>query len=711
VLWSAHYQQVNIMSQIDDVSPGPRVCWSAAMFRAAHPARCALCLLGLSLSIAVVSVALRILGGGPGSVDDWLKHPGKTVQEVGQDWLDHGGPGSVLWRGLLLLAGLSVIWGPAGAWIARAEALRQRDALEAVRTTPSRLVRFRIAALCGVLPMIVCMIGIIAGVGCTFGILQHIPLVGPLLIAILIPMLLVVGLVIAIILVGIPSFVIMPATIAVEGSDSFDALSRGYSYLLTRPAAFVGWSAVSLVVGGLPGVAVLALFDAAPGLMAPVGRQLIMAGAAALGFSLFWTLEALVYLRLRRLIDDTPENEIWDGIIEEKRLAARPSNQVKDEAAAQTDAKPPVSAPDQPPSTAREEPQPACSDLAFADVLSGGAAMRPRWLLILTLGVGWVALVMLAASWLAWQLAGVPGPITPEARWQAFAALGTQRPLVLVGLAVGVLVLGFLGLARPLRAVTRMAAVHIVFRRQFSLETTWRAVGRTRGRGIVSLLLMTAGIEAGLVGVYLLVLVWRGTMAWSEPALYLIPAVVFITAGAFGVGAAVVEDGRPDEERRSPAGIFIGDAGEILASAVAAVFLGLIRFVLVAGFAWLAWFFMCTTLGWLGGDSTHWIRWGLEPGWPPAQGAPHVIARGIAGFWFALGFALVAMYPLSLASNWGTAAYLLARQRTEEIPAGRLTLTEEEHQDFKRGPKKTPAAKLKEIAQRLDVQSKMNPSS
>jgi hypothetical protein len=183
---------------------------------------------------------------------------------------------------------------------------------------------------------------------------------------------------------------------------------------------------------------------------------------------------------------------------------------------------------------------------------------------------------------------------------------------------------------------------------------------------------MTAGIEAGLVGVYLLALAWRGTIAWLEPALYLVTAVAFITAGAFGVGAADVESpGAPgEEERRSPASIFLGDAGEILASAVAAVILGLIRFALLAGLAWLAWLFMCTTLGWPGGDSTHWIRWGLEPGWPPAQGTPHMIARGIAGLWFALWFGLAAMYPLSHASNWGTAAYLLARHRTEEIPPG-----------------------------------------
>ena len=128
------------MSQTDEFSSRPRVSWSAAMFRAAHPARWALCLVGLSLSIAVVSVALRMLGGEPGSVDDWLEHPVKMVQRVGQDWWDRG-PGSALWRGLLLLAGLSVIWGPLGAWIARAEALRQGHALEGARTTPTRLVR------------------------------------------------------------------------------------------------------------------------------------------------------------------------------------------------------------------------------------------------------------------------------------------------------------------------------------------------------------------------------------------------------------------------------------------------------------------------------------------------------------------------------------------------------------------------------------------
>ena len=89
------------MSRIDDDLQGPRVDWLAAMCRAAHTARWALCLVGLGLSIPVVSLALHLFSGAPEPVDAWVEYPAKMVQSVGQAWLDRG-LGAALWRCLLL---------------------------------------------------------------------------------------------------------------------------------------------------------------------------------------------------------------------------------------------------------------------------------------------------------------------------------------------------------------------------------------------------------------------------------------------------------------------------------------------------------------------------------------------------------------------------------------------------------------------------------
>ena len=97
-------------------------------------------------------------------------------------------------------------------------------------------------------------LAVILGVGVVFltvgGLVGSIPWVGELLMGALFFLALAVGLVVAFLTIGLGAGApLMYPTIAVEGSDSFDAISRSFSYVFARPwrAAFYGL--VALVYG------------------------------------------------------------------------------------------------------------------------------------------------------------------------------------------------------------------------------------------------------------------------------------------------------------------------------------------------------------------------------------------------------------------------------------------------------------------------------
>jgi hypothetical protein len=60
-----------------------------------------------------------------------------------------------------------------------------------------------------------------------------------------------IGFVMAILLVGLVGWPMIHATLSAEGSDSFDALSRAYSYVLQRPWSYLWYVLVSLVYGAV----------------------------------------------------------------------------------------------------------------------------------------------------------------------------------------------------------------------------------------------------------------------------------------------------------------------------------------------------------------------------------------------------------------------------------------------------------------------------
>src|SRR5205085_5918323 len=82
--------------------------------------------------------------------------------------------------------------------------------------------------------------------------------VGVLIVGIIWPVVLVCGLFIAILLVGLLfGWPLMSPTVSAEGTDSFDALSRSYSYTYQRPVHYLFYAAVAGVLGMLAWVVVV----------------------------------------------------------------------------------------------------------------------------------------------------------------------------------------------------------------------------------------------------------------------------------------------------------------------------------------------------------------------------------------------------------------------------------------------------------------------
>ena len=84
------------------------------------------------------------------------------------------------------------------------------------------------------------------------GLIAAIPYVGPIVVGAGFFLALLAGLLMTLILIGtLGGFGMMYPTIAAEGSDSFDAISRSFSYLYARPWRFIFYTLVSLVYGAL----------------------------------------------------------------------------------------------------------------------------------------------------------------------------------------------------------------------------------------------------------------------------------------------------------------------------------------------------------------------------------------------------------------------------------------------------------------------------
>jgi hypothetical protein len=163
-----------------------------------------------------------------------------------------GGWGNRIYLLLVILSTLAVwaffggaITRMAAVQVARNEKIGMRESLRFAKD------RFQSFFSAPVFPLI--CLGILTFFLVLFGLFSGlIPIVGDVLIAgLLWPIVILLGLIMAVVLVGLVGWPLMNPTISTEGSDSFDALSRSYSYVYQAPWHYLWYALVALAYGAV----------------------------------------------------------------------------------------------------------------------------------------------------------------------------------------------------------------------------------------------------------------------------------------------------------------------------------------------------------------------------------------------------------------------------------------------------------------------------
>jgi hypothetical protein len=294
----------------------------------------------ITKSIALPSVSISVLDPANSAAQvpwNWLSYPFRQLFE----W-----DVSVASFTYLLLCGIwaLLVWSLFGAaisrgaavWFAREDRLGLMSSVWwAVRKWPAYFggpIFPLIGVLLAVIPVaILCL-------------LLKLP-IGVLLLGIVWPIVLLCGLFLAILLVGLLfGWPLMWPTVSAEGTDSFDALSRSYSYTYQRPVNYLFYAAVAGVLGMLAWVVVLifakgvitysywaASWGAGGARMReimtvpPEAGSVFAMGAHAIGFwvravmtlavgylfSYFWCAATYIYFLLRQSVDATEMDEVF----------------------------------------------------------------------------------------------------------------------------------------------------------------------------------------------------------------------------------------------------------------------------------------------------------------------------------------------------------------------------------------------------------------
>jgi hypothetical protein len=242
------------------------------------------------------------------------------------------------------------VWAVFGGAIARIAALElSGEGVPSLREAISHSGRFVLSTLGGVLlPVVgVAMFWLFPLV---LGFVGQVPSIGPLLTGLFYFVSVIAGALLALILVGLAAcWPLMYATIAVEGTDAFDALSRSYSYVFGRPWYGVWIAALALLYGAvvllfLQGAMWFAhdlawhataagmgeksnelLWDTPPAVIpgvepaqASIAGQLramwangFLALSTVFVFSYFWVAVTIAYFLLRHAEDATPFKKVY----------------------------------------------------------------------------------------------------------------------------------------------------------------------------------------------------------------------------------------------------------------------------------------------------------------------------------------------------------------------------------------------------------------
>jgi hypothetical protein len=143
------------------------------------------------------------------------------------------------------------VWALFGGAITRMAAVQvarneKISLMEAIRFVAARYLSFLSAPL---FPLV--FIAVVAVFLLLFGVVHMIPIAGEIIDGLLWVLPLLGALAMAVVLVGLVGWPLMSATISAEGSDSFDAISRSYSYVYQSPWHYIWNSLVAICYGAV----------------------------------------------------------------------------------------------------------------------------------------------------------------------------------------------------------------------------------------------------------------------------------------------------------------------------------------------------------------------------------------------------------------------------------------------------------------------------
>jgi hypothetical protein len=152
---------------------------------------------------------------------------------------------------VLVLMWTLIVWGFFGGAISRIAAVQvarnERITLaEAINFTRERFASFLAAP---VFPLLLVAFFVILLM--IFGWIEWIPWFGDIFAGLLWPIVILLGVLMGVVLAGLVGWPLMVATISTEGSDSFDALSRSYSYVFQAPWQYLWYSLVAVGYGAV----------------------------------------------------------------------------------------------------------------------------------------------------------------------------------------------------------------------------------------------------------------------------------------------------------------------------------------------------------------------------------------------------------------------------------------------------------------------------
>ncbi len=312
--------------------------------------------------LALATVGLLLTSGGwyllgqlfGAELRDWTRQveflAGYPINPLVAVWLTLSGPFRELFAPALTVTRLAylllcalwadIVWSFFGAVITRLVALQvtrhERGSLRAaVRYVRGKWRAYFAAPLFPLLGVVLFVLPL-----ALLGLLGQLGSPGLVVLSVLWPAFLVAALAITIFLVGLAfGWPLMWPTISAEGTDSFDALSRSYSYVYQRPLHYLWYAIVAGLLGTLGLIVVdgfaqavehlaawgvswgagrivlddVALTEAAPTAARVLGfwSDAVHFVAASFAYTFFFSAATVIYFLLRQEVDGTETDEVF----------------------------------------------------------------------------------------------------------------------------------------------------------------------------------------------------------------------------------------------------------------------------------------------------------------------------------------------------------------------------------------------------------------